>query len=112
MQKTNKQYKIRKEIIMFNLIYNNTVLFILLVSFAVGLIREFNLDINEYHNGIIYFNELGGVIAIALAIDLHISYNLAVYALLGATLMITILFDIAIAIKLNRNNTKKLDYAR
>ena len=97
---------------MFNLIYNNTVLFILLVSFAVGLIREFNLDINEYHDGIIYFNELGGVLAIALAIDLHISPNPAVYALLGATLVITIMFDIAIAIKLNQNNTKKLNYAR
>ena len=97
---------------MLNLIYNNTVLFILLVGFAVGLIREFNLDINEYHDGIIYFNELGGVIAIALAIDLHISPNPAVYSLLGVTLVITIMFDIAIAIKLNQNNTKKLNYAR
>ena len=97
---------------MLNLIYNNTVLFILLISFAIGLIREFNLDINEYHNGIIYFNELGGVITIALAIDLHILYNPAVYALLCATLVITIVFDIAIAIKLNQNNTKKLNYAR
>lgn len=97
---------------MLNLIYNNTVLFILLVSFIVGLIREFNLDINKYHDGIIYFNELGSVIAIALAIDLHISPNPAVYALLGVTLVISILFDIAIAIKLNQNNTKRRNYAR
>lgn len=85
---------------MFNLIYNNTVLFLLLIGTATVLIREFN--INKYHNAIVIFNESSCVIMSYLAISLHLVYFQYSYYLICTILMLTIIFDTALMHKLNK----------
>lgn len=78
---------------MFNFIYNNTVIFMLLVSVTVYMIREFNQDINQYHDTLIYFNEFAGVSAIGMAILLHVNQDMLYYYGVIVTILITLIFD-------------------
>lgn len=87
---------------MFNLIYNNTVLFLLLIDTATVLIREFNININQYHDVIAIFNEASCVIISYLAISLHTALFQYSYYLLCIVLMLTIIFDIALMYRLNK----------
>lgn len=87
---------------MFNLIYNNTVLFLLLTGTATVLIREFNININKYRNAIAIFNEASCVIVSYLAISLHIAFLPYSYHLICIILMLTAVFDIALMYRLNK----------
>lgn len=87
---------------MFNLIYNNTVLFLLSIGTATVLIREFNINTNKYHNAIVIFNEASCVIMGYLAIKLHIAFFQYSYYLICIILILTIIFDIALLYRLNR----------
>lgn len=88
------QAKTRKEkIIMFNFIYNNTVIFMLLVGVTVYMIREFNQDINQYRDTLIYFNEFAGVSAIGMAILLHVNQDMLYYYGVIVIILITLIFD-------------------
>lgn len=90
---------------MFNFIYNNTVIFMLLVSVTVYMIREFNQDINQYHDTLIYFNEFAGVSAIGMAILLHVNQDMLYYYGTITIILITLVFDLAIMQKIYK--TKK-----
>lgn len=81
---------------MFNFIYNNTVIFMLLVGVTVYMIREFNQGINQYHDMLIYFNEFAGVSTIGMAILLHVNQDMLYYYGVIATILITLIFDLAI----------------
>lgn len=85
---------------MFNFIYNNTVIFMLLVSVTVYMIREFNQDINQYHDTLIYFNEFAGVSAIGMVILLHINQDMLYYYGTITIILITLVFDLAIMQKI------------
>lgn len=87
---------------MFNLIYNNTVLFLLLIGTATVLIREFNININKYHDAIAIFNEASCAIVSYLAISLHIAFFQDSYYLICIILMLTIIFDLALMYRLNK----------
>lgn len=87
---------------MFNLIYNNTVLFLLLIGTATVLIREFNININQYHDTIAIFNEASCVIMGYLAIKLHITFLPYSYYLICIVLMFTVTIDMALIYRLNK----------
>lgn len=94
---------------MFNLIYNNTVLFLLLIGTATVLIREFNININKYHNAIAIFNEASCVIISYLAISLHIAFFQNSYYLICIILMLTTIFDIALMYRLNKTELARIN---
>lgn len=81
---------------MFNFIYNNTVIFMLLVSVTVYMIREFNQGINQYHDMVIYFNEFAGVGAIGMAILLHVNHDMLYYYGTVAIILTAFTFNLAI----------------
>lgn len=85
---------------MFNFIYNNTVIFMLLVGVTVYMIREFNQGINQYHDLIIYFNEFAGVSAIGMAILLHVSQDMLYYYGAVAIILTAFIFDLKITYRI------------
>lgn len=85
---------------MFNFIYNNTVIFMLLVGVTVYMIREFNQGINQYHDMLIYFNEFAGVGAIGMAILIHVNQDMLYYYGTITIILITLVFDLAIMQKI------------
>lgn len=87
---------------MFNFIYNNTVVFMLLVGVTVYVIREFNQGINQYHDRLIYFNEFAGVNAIGMAILLHVNQDMLYYYGTVAIISTTFIFDLAIIYRIHK----------
>lgn len=85
---------------MFNFIYNNTVIFMLLVGVTVYMIREFNQGINQYHDMLIYFNEFAGVGAIGMAILIHVNQDMLYCYGTITIILITLVFDLAIMQKI------------
>lgn len=85
---------------MFNFIYNNTVIFMLLVGVTVYMIREFNQGINQYHDMLIYFNEFASVGAIGMAILIHVNQDMLYCYGTITIILITLVFDLAIMQKI------------